>query len=84
MLDKFEELLLNQSLTKELGKPHTFFLLHLLGLDTTGHAYRPDSMEYYRNIQAVDALIRHVVDLAKEAFGDDKTAFIFTADHGMS
>jgi predicted AlkP superfamily pyrophosphatase or phosphodiesterase len=84
VLDKFERLLKNTSRSQEVQQQGAFFFLHLLGLDTTGHAYRPQSMEYFRNIQAVDALIKRVTELAQEVFQDDKTAFIFTADHGMS
>jgi phosphatidylinositol glycan class N len=84
VLDKFAALLANTSEAATLRQPGTMIFLHLLGLDTTGHAYRPQSMEYFRNIQAVDALLKRVVQLVQEFFEDDRTAFIFTADHGMS
>ena len=61
------------------------FLLHLLGLDSSGHAHKPHSSEYFENIRIVDEGVRRVEAAFVERFGDDgKTAFVFTADHGMS
>ncbi|KAI0075163.1 PigN-domain-containing protein [Panus rudis PR-1116 ss-1] len=67
-----------------LRKDQTVFFLHLLGLDTTGHSYRPHSKEYMTNIQVVDEIARQTNMLMSEFFNDNGTAFIFTADHGMS
>lgn len=72
-------------LDSRLRASGTVFFLHLLGLDTTGHAYRPHGPEYYRNIQAVDRIVARTQRLIDEFYGhDDETAWIFTADHGMS
>ena len=60
------------------------FFLHLLGLDTTGHSYRPYSKEYLNNIKVVDKGVREIADLVEDFYRDDKTAFVFTSDHGMS
>lgn len=62
----------------------TVFFLHLLGLDTTGHAYRPNGVEYYNNLVVVDDLVQRVEARFAQFFADDRTAFVFTADHGMS
>ncbi|KAJ8519640.1 hypothetical protein ONZ45_g3434 [Pleurotus djamor] len=71
-------------LDAEMRAPQTVFFLHLLGLDTTGHSYRPHSREYMVNIRMVD----HIVSLTEKVFNlhfeDDETAYVFTADHGMS
>ena len=50
----------------------------------TGHAYRPYSKEYLHNIKTVDRGVEEISRLVEEFYGDNETAFIFTADHGMS
>lgn len=79
----------NQTLGAELKRPGNVFFLHLLGLDTTGHTYRPHSSEYVGNLIVVDAITRRVEELFTDFFREDdqeesRTAFIFSADHGMS
>lgn len=88
VFEKVEELFaaaaLNSSLDSALRQDQNVFFLHLLGLDTTGHAYRPYSNEYLHNIKIVDEGVMKMTKLIEEFYGDGKTAFIFTADHGMS
>ena len=36
------------------------------------------------NIQVVDSIVRQTEALFSEFYGDERTAFVFTADHGMS
>ena len=36
------------------------------------------------NIQVVDEIVKQTEALFAEFYGDDETAFVFTADHGMS
>lgn len=71
-------------LNAQLRQDKLVFFLHLLGLDTNGHAYRPYSREYLRNIQVVDQGVKEITELINSFYGDDDTAFVFTADHGMS
>lgn len=74
----------NATLDAELREDKNVFFLHLLGLDTTGHSYRPYSKEYLNNLKVVDKGVQEITELIEEFYGDDKTAFVFTADHGMS
>jgi phosphatidylinositol glycan class N len=71
-------------LDAKLREDKVVFFLHLLGLDTTGHAFRPYSKEYLNNIKIVDKGVQAVTKLVEDFYADDKTAFVFTADHGMS
>ncbi|ORY09517.1 GPI ethanolamine phosphate transferase 1 [Clohesyomyces aquaticus] len=80
----FEEAKVNATLDAELRKDKNVFFLHLLGLDTTGHGYRPYSKQYLHNIKVVDQGVQEITELIDDYYGDGKTAFVFTADHGMS
>ena len=80
----FKEAERNSTLNEALRQDKNVFFLHLLGLDTTGHAYRPYSKEYLHNIKVVDKGVQEITDLVERFYGDDQTAFVFTADHGMS
>ena len=74
----------NATLDHDLRQDKNVFFLHLLGLDTTGHSYRPYSKEYLHNIKVVDQGVKEMTKLIEDFYGDGKTAFVFTADHGMS
>jgi len=80
----FEEAKTNSTLDAALREDRLVFFLHLLGLDTSGHAYRPYSKEYLHNIKVVDSGVQEITKLIDEFYGDGKTAYVFTADHGMS
>lgn len=80
----FAEAKTNATLDAELRKEQNVFFLHLLGLDTTGHFHRPYSQKYLHNIQIVDQGVKEVTELIENFYDDGKTAFVFTADHGMS
>ncbi|EGE78508.1 GPI ethanolamine phosphate transferase 1 [Blastomyces dermatitidis ATCC 18188] len=71
-------------LDARLREDKLVFFLHLLGLDTAGHFFRPYSKEYLHNIKVVDQGVKEITGLVEEFYGDNESAFIFTADHGMS
>ncbi|XP_062377713.1 GPI ethanolamine phosphate transferase 1 [Sardina pilchardus] len=75
----------NESLLSRLHEEKNVFFLHLLGIDTNGHAHRPMSREYLENIMLVDDGVSEVVSLMEDFFGNDgQTAYVFTSDHGMT
>ncbi|KAM8731919.1 GPI ethanolamine phosphate transferase 1 isoform 1-T1 [Acanthopagrus schlegelii] len=75
----------NSSLRESLLEDQNVFFLHLLGIDTNGHAHRPMSQEYLENVALVDTGVAELVSLVEEFFGyDGRTAYVFTSDHGMT
>lgn len=80
----FESAASDPELDARLRQDKNVFFLHLLGLDTTGHSYRPYSREYLHNIKIVDQGVEKITALIDNFYADDKTAYVFTADHGMS
>ncbi|KAK1142291.1 Glycosyl phosphatidyl inositol anchor synthesis [Aspergillus melleus] len=80
----FESAKTDPELDARLRDDKLVFFLHLLGLDTTGHGFRPYSKEYLHNVKVVDKGVQEITKLVEEFYADDKTAFVFTADHGMS
>ncbi|KAK9375682.1 Phosphatidylinositolglycan class N-domain-containing protein [Lipomyces chichibuensis] len=88
VFDKVEALFKNATtdprVDAALRQDKIVFFLHLLGIDTAGHVSRPKSVEYFRNIQHIDTGVQKLQKTINEFYQDDKTAWVFTADHGMS
>ena len=82
--EMFERSKRDSELASQLHLDKIVFFLHLLGIDTNGHAHRPKSIEVMDNLQLVDKGIENMVELINSFYGDDKTAFVFTSDHGMT
>ncbi|XP_053099818.1 GPI ethanolamine phosphate transferase 1 [Hemicordylus capensis] len=75
----------NETLFSKVHEQKIVFFLHLLGIDTNGHAYRPHSREYKNNIRKVDQGVKEIVSMIEDFYGNDgNTAFILTSDHGMT
>ncbi|XP_049912199.1 GPI ethanolamine phosphate transferase 1 isoform X1 [Epinephelus moara] len=75
----------NSSLRASLLEDKNVLFLHLLGIDTNGHAHRPMSKEYLDNIGLVDTGVAELVSMVEDFFGHDgRTAYVFTSDHGMT
>ncbi|KAJ0098524.1 hypothetical protein Patl1_21939 [Pistacia atlantica] len=71
---KLKELLLQDNLV---------IFLHLLGCDSNGHAHRPFSSIYLNNVKVVDHIAERMYSLLEGYFKDNRTSYVFTADHGM-
>ncbi|KAI9251060.1 alkaline-phosphatase-like protein [Sporodiniella umbellata] len=75
----------NPELNARLRQKKVVFFLHLLGLDTNGHGFRPTSKEYLDNINLVDSGVKEMVELIEKFYRHDgRTSYVFTADHGMN
>ena len=82
--DLFERAKQDSNLASKLHEDKIVFFLHLLGLDTNGHAHRPTSNEVIENLRLVDRGVENMVKLFESYFGDNKTSYVFTSDHGMT
>lgn len=72
-------------LNEQLRNDRVVIFCHLLGIDSNGHAHRPNSHDYLNNIALVDELVEKTYRLVEDFFDyDERTAYVFTADHGMS
>lgn len=80
----FDQAAEDEELASKLRQDKLVFFLHLLGIDTAGHSYRPYSAEYYDNIKYIDRKIKALEEKVEAFYNDGKTAWVFTADHGMS
>ncbi|KAI8639449.1 Phosphatidylinositolglycan class N-domain-containing protein [Parasitella parasitica] len=81
----FEKAEVDKALNEKLRQKKIVFFLHLLGLDTNGHGFRPMSKEYLDNIKLVDRGVKETVQLIEDFYENDgKTSYVFTADHGMN
>ncbi|XP_077295319.1 GPI ethanolamine phosphate transferase 1-like [Arctopsyche grandis] len=75
----------NTKLMSQLKEDKIIFFLHLLGLDTAGHTHKPHSKLYKDNIKTVNSGIAEMENVIEEFFEhDNKTAYVFTSDHGMT
>lgn len=74
----------DQKLKELLLQDNIVIFLHLLGCDSNGHAHRPYSPIYLNNVKVVDRIAEGVYNQVERYFRDNRTAYIFTADHGMS
>lgn len=86
---RFERLLqeskTDQELERKLKSDQVVIFLHCLGHDTNGHAHGPQSPEYKENTKFLDQMIQRLEKTVDDYYENDgKTAWVFTADHGMS
>ena len=80
----FDQAQVDSNLERMLARDRIIFFLHLLGIDTNGHAHRPNSQEVIDNLKLVDKGVERITSLVNSYYNDDKTAYVFTSDHGMT
>jgi len=80
----FNQAEVDSNLERMLARDRIIFFLHLLGIDTNGHAHRPNSQEVIDNLKLVDKGVERITSLVNSYYNDDKTAYVFTSDHGMT
>ncbi|TDH69655.1 hypothetical protein CCR75_005813 [Bremia lactucae] len=88
VFERLQQLLRTASTdTKRYSQLHqdgVVIFCHYLGIDSNGHAHRPNSPNYLNNIALVDELVEKSARMIDEFYNDDqRTAYVFTADHGM-
>ncbi|PVZ97748.1 hypothetical protein BB558_006280 [Smittium angustum] len=82
--DMFKNAKTDFTLKTGLNQDGIVIFMHLLGIDTNGHGFRPHSSEYLNNIVLVDKIVQKTVKIVEDFYGNDgKTSYLFTADHGM-
>ncbi|XP_067652638.1 GPI ethanolamine phosphate transferase 1-like [Haliotis asinina] len=75
----------NATLLHQLQQDKIVFFLHLLGLDTNGHSHKPHSREYIENIHHLNHGVEKMVSLFEDFYNQDgRTAYVMSADHGMT
>ncbi|GAU96677.1 hypothetical protein RvY_08089-2 [Ramazzottius varieornatus] len=73
------------ALQEKLNSDRVVLFFHLLGMDTTGHTHKPQSKLYDENMRLIDERMRTLVEQIEALFAhDNRTAFLFTSDHGMT
>jgi len=84
VLDRAERFFAERQKSVDGGNGEVYFF-HLLGSDTNGHVHKPSSFQYQNNVNVVDAIIAKLEALINAHFDhDNATAWIVTADHGMT
>jgi phosphatidylinositol glycan class N len=66
-----------------LNQDKIMFFLNLLGTDTIGHNFSPESFWYLDNVSHVDTIVKQIVTTFNDYYKDNRTAFVLTSDHGM-
>ncbi|KAG1706387.1 hypothetical protein DVH05_001534 [Phytophthora capsici] len=74
----------DEQLNDKLRDDGVVIFCHYLGIDSNGHAHRPNSKDYLNNIALVDELVEKTHRMVEDFYDyDGRTAYVFTADHGM-
>lgn len=78
------KLLLDRKREEMQNQKRLVFFLHLLGLDSAGHIYKPGTPDFYENLHITDKGVRDIYEYFENTFPGGKTAYVLTSDHGMT
>ena len=73
----------NSELYKRLSSNKIAFLIHLVETDGVGHSKGPKSQPIKDHLIVLDSYYQTIYNFFNEYYGDNRTTFIITADHGM-
>ncbi|XP_049851537.1 GPI ethanolamine phosphate transferase 1-like [Schistocerca gregaria] len=69
---------------RQLNGTGRFFVFHMTCTDTVGHIKKPHSPEYKQQFRHVASYVKQIEEAFESYYGDDRTTFILTSDHGMN
>lgn len=78
------KLLLQQKREALQRAQNVVFFLHLLGLDTAGHVHKPGAPKFRRTLEKTEKGVYAIYQEFERVFPDKRTAYLLTADHGMT
>ncbi|CDW60096.1 GPI ethanolamine phosphate transferase 1 [Trichuris trichiura] len=76
--------LTNGTLNSMVHQNKIAFFLPLSSMDMIGHSSKPHTEAYDKGIRMVDQGIKELYYIIEDYFADERTAYIVTADHGMT
>lgn len=80
----FDESKSDEIIRRRLMKKKLVLFLHLLGTDVSGHIDKPNSKEYLENLIYIEKGIKEIEQILESYYNDNRTAYVFTSDHGMT
>uniref|UniRef100_A0A2S2NAG3 GPI ethanolamine phosphate transferase 1 n=1 Tax=Schizaphis graminum TaxID=13262 RepID=A0A2S2NAG3_SCHGA len=80
----FDESKSDEIIRSRLMKKKLVLFLHLLSTDVSGHIDKPNSKEYLENLIYIEKVVKEIEQLLESYYNDNRTAYIFTSDHGMT
>eukprot|EP01064_Diplonema_japonicum_P037585 TRINITY_DN883_c4_g1_i1.p1 TRINITY_DN883_c4_g1~~TRINITY_DN883_c4_g1_i1.p1 ORF type:complete len:917 (+),score=203.83 TRINITY_DN883_c4_g1_i1:74-2752(+) len=84
MSNFFSTAVSNATRLAQLNSNRVVLFFHLLGMDSAGHRYGTEGEGYLETLIHADQCVKTITDTVSAFYGDDRTVFVVTADHGMT